>query len=45
MDQEHSEGLKLGCSLRESETLINCCTAYGFLGHSLKQDCDTMQSH
>ena len=21
------------------------CTAYGFLGHSLKEDCDIMQSH
>ena len=26
-------------------TNINNCTAYGFLDHSLKEDCATIQSH
>ena len=28
-----------------SEMTVRVCTAYGFLGHSVKQDCATIQSY
>ena len=30
---------------QEQQEIIRCCTAIGFLDHSLNQDCDIIQSH
>ncbi len=31
------------CGVTDAENIV--CTAHGFLGHSLKQDCAIIQSH